>query len=223
MKILKKNIPRALYLAVISVILIYVAVSIAVVGNLSLPEIKLTADYALAAAAEPFAGAIGFTIIVIAALFSTSSAINATLYGGVNVCGLMSEKCELPKCFNRRSWHGSRGGLFITSAIILLLIVLLDLSSVVMLGSAAFLLIYLSVNLAHLKLYKKTDGNKYIIWAAIIGCSFSFMVLVYYEILNSPLTLYILALLILISFLFEWLYRKYRLGFFKKLEDIFNG
>ncbi len=219
----KKNIPRALYLAVIFVILIYVAVSIAVVGNLSLPEIKLTADYALAAAAEPFAGAIGFTIIVIAALFSTSSAINATLYGGVNVCGLMSEKCELPECFNRRSWHGSRSGLFITSFIILLLIVLLDLNSVVMLGSAAFLLIYLSVNLAHLRLYKKTDANRYIIWSAVIGCSFSFIVLVYYEIVNSPLTLYILALLLIISFLFEWLYRKYRFGSLKRLEDMFRG
>ena len=43
----QKNIPRALYLAVILVMLIYVAVSIAVVGNLSLPEIKQTADYAI--------------------------------------------------------------------------------------------------------------------------------------------------------------------------------
>ena len=218
----KKNIPRALYLTVIFVILIYVAVSIAVVGNLSLAEIKLTADYALAVAAEPFAGAIGFTIIVIAALFSTSSAINATLYGGVNVCGLMSEKCELPKCFNRRSFYGSRTGLFITSFIILVLIVLLDLSSVVMLGSAAFLLIYMSVNVTHLKLYKKTNANKYIIWSAIIGCLFSLIVLVYYEIFNSPLTLYIFAALIIISFLFEWLYRKYRLGTFKKIENIFT-
>ena len=99
----EKNLPKALYLSVILVILIYVAVAIAVVGNLSLAEIKLTADYTLAAAVEPFAGAIGFTIIVIAALFSTSSAINATLYGGVNVCYLMSEKCQLPAYFTQRS------------------------------------------------------------------------------------------------------------------------
>ncbi|MGZ7069073.1 MAG: APC family permease, partial [Methanobacterium sp.] len=207
----QKNIPRALYSAVILVMLIYVAVSIAVVGNLSLPEIAQTADYALAAAAQSFAGAIGFTIIVIAALFSTSSAINATLYGGANVSYLMAKKGELPKFFNRKSWHDSREGLFITSTIVILLIVLLNLSSVVMLGSSLFLLIYAGVNLAHLKLYKKTDANNYIIWLAIIGCFFSLTVLVYYEIFNSPLTLYLLSAVVVLSFTIEGIYRKYML------------
>ncbi len=214
----QKNIPRALYLAVIFVMLIYVAVSIAVVGNLSLPEIKQTADYALASAAQPFAGAIGFTIIVIAALFSTSSAINATLYGGVNVSYLMAKKGELPKFFNRKSWHDSREGLLITSTIVILLIVLLNLSNVVMLGSSIFLLVYGGVNLAHLKLYKKTDANKYIICLAITGCFFSLTVLVYYEIFNSPLTLYLLSAVILMSFLIEWIYRKYESRSLKNRE-----
>lgn len=214
----QKNIPRALYLAVILVMLIYVAVSIAVVGNLSLPEIKQTADYALAAAAQPFAGAIGFTIIVIAALFSTSSAINATLYGGVNVSYLMAKKGELPKFFNRKSWHDSREGLLITSTIVILLIVLLNLSNVVMLGSSIFLLVYAGVNLAHLKLYKKTDANKYIICLAITGCFFSLTVLVYYEIFNSPLTLYLLSAVVLMSFLIEWIYRKYESRSLKNRE-----
>ena len=211
----QKNIPRALYLAVILVMLIYVAVSIAVVGNLSLPEIAQTADYALAAAAEPFAGAIGFTIIAIAALFSTSSAINATLYGGANVSYLMAKKGELPKFFNRKSWHDSREGLLITSAIVILLIVLLNLSNVVMMGSSIFLLVYAGVNLAHLRLYKKTDANKYIICLAIAGCFFSLTVLVYYEIFNSPLTLYLLSAVVLASFLIEWIYRRYTSRSFK--------
>ena len=68
-----------------------------VVGNLTIPEISNAADYALAAAAEPFAGAVGFTVMAIAAIISTSSAINATLYGGANVSYLMAKKGELPK------------------------------------------------------------------------------------------------------------------------------
>jgi amino acid transporter len=212
----QKNIPRALYLAVILVILIYVAVSIAVVGNLPLPEIKQTADYALAAAAEPFAGAIGFTFIVIAAVFSTSSAINATLYGGANVSYLMAEKGELPKFFNRKSWHDSKGGLIITSTIVILLTILLNLSNVAMVGSSVFLIIYAGVNIAHLKLYKKTNANKYMIWLAIIGCFFSLTFLVYYEISNSPLTLYVLSAVVVTSFLFEWIFRKFKLRSLKK-------
>ena len=214
----QKNIPRALYLAILIVMLIYVAVSVAVVGNLSLPEIKQTADYALAAAAQSFAGAIGFTIIVIAALFSTSSAINATLYGGANVSYLMAKKGELPTFFNRKSWHDGREGLLITSTVVILLIVLLNLSNVVMLGSSIFLLVYAGVNLAHLKLYKKTDANKYIIGLAIIGCFFSLTVLVYYEIFSSPLTLYLLSAVVVISFVIEWIYLKYKTRSLKNRE-----
>ena len=214
----QKNIPRALYLAILIVMFIYVAVSVAVVGNLSLPEIKQTADYALAAAAQSFAGAIGFTIIVIAALFSTSSAINATLYGGANVSYLMAKKGELPTFFNRKSWHDGREGLLITSTVVILLIVLLNLSNVVMLGSSIFLLVYAGVNLAHLKLYKKTDANKYIIGLAIIGCFFSLTVLVYYEIFSSPLTLYLLSAVVVISFVIEWIYLKYKTRSLKNRE-----
>ncbi len=97
----EKNISRALYLAVVLVIVIYVVVSVMVVGNLTIPEISNTADYALAVAAKPFAGLIGFTIMAIAAIISTSSAINATLYGGANASYLMAKKGELPKFFNR--------------------------------------------------------------------------------------------------------------------------
>jgi amino acid transporter len=196
-------------LAVILVVLIYVAVSIVVVGNLPLPEIQQTADYTLVAVAQVFAGAIGSTIIVIAALFSTSSAINATLYGGANVSYLMAKKGELPAFFNRKSWHDSKEGLLITSTAVIILIVLLLLNNVVTLGSSIFLLVYAGVNLAHLKLYKHTDANKYIICLAILGCFFSLAVLVVYEVLHSPLTLYLLSAIVLASFFIEWLYRNY--------------
>lgn len=52
----QKTLPRALYLSVLIVIGIYVAVSVVVVGNLSLPEIISAKDYALAEAAKPFLG-----------------------------------------------------------------------------------------------------------------------------------------------------------------------
>ena len=204
----RKTLPKALYLSVILVMVIYVIVSVSVVGNLAIPEISKTADYALAAAAEPFAGSIGFTIMVLAAIFSTSSAINATLYGGANVSYLMAKKGELPRFFTRKLWLDGKEGLLITSILVIILIFFLNLSSVAMMGSAAFLLIYAGVNMAHLKLCQKTNANKYIIYLAILGCLFSFAVLTYYELSNNPLTLIVLTAVVIFSFLFEWLYRK---------------
>jgi amino acid transporter len=81
----QKSLPQALYISVFIVIAIYIAVSVTVVGNLSPKEIYSSGDYALALAAKPFLGNAGFKLIAIAALFSTASAINATLFGAANV------------------------------------------------------------------------------------------------------------------------------------------
>ena len=88
--------PRALYTSVILVIIIYLAVSLTVTGNLSDYEIERAKDYALAEAAKPFLGEFGFRLIAIAALFSTASAINATLFGSANVCYMIARDGELP-------------------------------------------------------------------------------------------------------------------------------
>src|SRR5262245_12138352 len=81
----RRMLPRALYASVLIVIVIYLAVALTVSGNLSDFEIEQAKDYALAQAAKPFLGEFGFRLIAIAALFSTASAINATLFGSANV------------------------------------------------------------------------------------------------------------------------------------------
>jgi amino acid transporter len=106
----QKTLPRALYLSVIIVLLIYVAVSLTVVGNLPISEIISARDYALAQAVKPFLGSLGFKAIAIAALFSTASGINATLYGGANVSYMLAKNGELPPVFERRVWGRSTKG-----------------------------------------------------------------------------------------------------------------
>jgi amino acid transporter len=209
MKNPKKTLPRALFLAVIITMVIYVLVSLTVLGNLPIGDIVVSKDYALAAAAEPFLGRIGFTFIAIAALFSTSSAINATLYGGANVSYTIAKHGELPRIFERKIWGRSTEGLFLTSLVVLLFANFLELDGIAMLGSASFLLIYGAVNIGHLKLYKETGARPLIIIVSIISCIVFFGVLTFYEINHSPITLLILILVIFGCFIFEWLYRRF--------------
>ena len=204
----KKTLPRALYLAVIITMIIYVLVSLTVLGNLPISDIIGAKDYALAAAAEPFLGKLGFTFIAIAALFSTSSAINATLYGGANVSYTIAKHGELPKIFERKIWGRSTEGLFITSLIVLFFANFLELDGIAMLGSASFLLIYGAVNISHLKLYKETGAKPLIIFASVISCILFFGVLMFYVINHSPTTLVVLILVIFGCFTVEWVYRR---------------
>ncbi|WP_440951769.1 APC family permease [Methanococcoides sp. FTZ1] len=204
----RKTLPKALYLSVLIVICIYVLVSLAVIGNMSMSEITNAKDYALAAAAEPFLGTVGFKIMAMAALFSTSSAINASLYGGANVSYLIAKEGELPEFFERKVWKRSTEGLFITSGLVILCTNLLNLEGIGMLASASLLVIYVAVNAAHLRLSDETGAKPYLIWSSLVSSLFFFGILVYYELLNSIRTLIAFTFVLVFCFIVEWIYRK---------------
>ncbi len=203
----QKTLPKALYLSVGIVIFLYIAVSVAVVGNLAVPKIVAASDYAAAAAAQAFLGEWGLRLVAFAALFATSSAINATLYGGANVSYTIARKGELPKVFERKVWGRATEGLFITAGLVLVFANIFNLSRIGMMGSAAFLLIYAAVSIGHLRLYRETGAQPWIIVGAIVACLTAFVILSYYLWTTTPMTLLVLAVVVAASFLTEWLYR----------------
>ena len=97
----RKVLPLAFYSAVGFVIVLYVLVAMVTVGNLPINEILTARDYALAEAAMPFLGSFGFIMIAIAALLSTGSAINATLYGSARISYVIAKDGELPAQLER--------------------------------------------------------------------------------------------------------------------------
>ena len=203
----RETLPRALYLSVLITMAIYVAVSLAVVGNLPVAEIARARDYALAEAARPVLGVLGFKLMAVAALFSTSSAISATLYGGANVSYQIARDGQLPEVYERKVWGRASEGLFITAGLVILAVNALDLSGIALLGSSLFLVIYASVNAAHLRLLKNTGARPGMIWAAILGCLVSLGILLYYEWTTAPGTLGVLLAVIAAAFGLEGTYR----------------
>lgn len=196
----QRSLPLALYSSVLIVVAIYLAVSITVIGNLTPEQIKVSGDYALAAAAKPFLGDIGFKLISIAALFSTASAINATLFGAANVCYVVARDGELPSYFERTEWRQATNGLLITTALVILFILFFDLAGVTMMGSGAFLLIYAAVNAGHLNIINTTGAKKSLVWTALILCLVLFVVLEIYTFQHSPSAVYTMFGLLFGSF-----------------------
>jgi amino acid transporter len=201
--------PRALYTSVILVIAIYLAVSLTVSGNLSDYEIEQARDYALAQAAKPFLGEFGFRLIAIAALLSTASAINATLFGSANVCYMIARDGELPAGLSRTEWQQATGGLLLTAGLVVLVMLCFDLSGIAMMGSAAFLLIYAAVNAGHLRVRKQTGANAVIVWLSMLTCLAMFAVLCVYTWQQQPMAIAALVLFAAASFAAEWAYRRW--------------
>jgi amino acid transporter len=202
-----KTLPRAYYSAVGFVILLYILVSTVTVGNLPLPKIIEAKDYALAVAARPFLGGVGFIFIAIAALMSTGSAINATFYGASRISYIIAKDGELPGMLERKIWNRPIEGLLITAGLTLLIANLFDLSSISMMGSAGFLLIFAAVNAAHVRLCAKTKSHG---WLAILGvavCLSAFGILIWQRATTAPQELWLLGVMLVAAFTIEMSYR----------------
>lgn len=204
----KKVLPRAFFTSVLFVIGLYVLVSIVTVGNLPIDKIVESRDYALAESAKPFLGSIGFVAIAIAALLSTSSAINATLYGASRISYIIAKTGELPKQLEKKIWNKPVEGLILTSILTLIIANLFDLTSIATIGSAGFLLIFAAVNFSNFRLYKKTSSNRWISVMGIIACLVSLMVLLWQTENTSPQDVWVFAVITALAFGVEIGYRK---------------
>jgi amino acid transporter len=203
----RRTLPRAYYSSVGFVIALYVLVSLVTVGTLPVNEIVSARDYALAESARPFMGHFGFTLIAVAALLSTGSAINATLYGATRICYTIAKDGELPEMLERKIWRRPIEGLLLTSAATLVVANLFDLSSISIMGSAGFLVIFASVNGANARLRKKTGSS---FWVSAIGaaaCLGALAALAWQTARVSPTKLLVLAAMVGISFSVEAVYR----------------
>jgi amino acid transporter len=203
----KKTLPRGYYTAVGFVILLYVLVSAVTIGNLSVDKIYAAQDYALAESAKPFLGSLGFTMIAIAALLSTSSAINATLYGASRISYIIARDGELPDILEKKIWNRPIEGLLITSGITLIVANLFDLSSISMMGSAGFLLIFAAVNAANYRLHKEAKSRKSLAFLGVMICIIALGALIWQRTSESPKELWILVVMVGAAFLIEKIYR----------------
>lgn len=177
----KRNVPRAIFISIGIVMFVYVSVSLVAVGNLSLAQLIKAQDNALAVAARPILGSFGFVLISVGALFSISSALNATLYGGANIAYSLAKDGELPEAFERKIWFKSTEGLYFTAALGLLFALLFDMGEIATITSAIFTIIYIYVLISHYRLVEECGGNRGFILFNTVVLIVVFLALVSYQ------------------------------------------
>ncbi|HDL85787.1 MAG TPA: amino acid permease, partial [Candidatus Acetothermia bacterium] len=181
MKNPEKNVPRAIYISISLVAVVYILVSAVAVGNLPLAKLIQAKDNALAVAAKPFLGNFGFMLISIGALFSISSALNATIYGGANIAYALAKDGELPKAFARKAWFKSTEGLYLTVVLGLFFALLFNINGIAMITSAVFIMIYIFVIVSHYRVTDKVGGSKALLLLNGTTISAVLVLLLYYQ------------------------------------------
>lgn len=201
------TLPRAFYSAVGFVIVLYVLIAIVAVGTLPISKIVGAKDYALAEAARPFLGQTGFVLIAVAAMLSTASAINATLYGTARLSYIIAKDGELPSELESKVWNEPIEGLLITSGITLLVANFVNLSSISTMGSIGFLLIFATVNGANAKLADETRSKRWLSLTGVGLCVGALASLLWQTANRAPRQLWIPAVMIGLAFLTEYTFR----------------
>ena len=216
------ELPRAIYISVAIVIVIYIAVAVGVVANVPLDQLKGLGDSALAVAAKPSLGQVGFTLIAIAALLSTASAVNATLFGSANVAYQIGKNGSLPAAFTRKLWGRDVEGLFITAALVLVFVLVFPLSAVASMGSAGFLIVYAAVGVGHLRIRSQTGAKAWPIIASVVTCIALVAVLFAHMVRTAPASAVALAVTLVLSLVIEVVYRKRSGRTFHRVLDAYG-
>jgi amino acid transporter len=205
----KKNMPRAMYISLGFVMLLYVALAIGVFGTLTVDEVIANADTALAVAALPIFGTLGYTMISISALFSTTGAINSQLYASIGVTYTMAKDGTLPPVFAEKRRHrvGGTQGLVISSLLILALALLFDVTAIASIGSAVALAIFALVTIAHMRMRKETGASMIILVLALTGTIVAILLFAWFTLLTSPQTFAILVGTIILAWVVEAVWR----------------
>jgi len=160
----KRNIPRSIFLSLLIVVPIYILVAFVALGAVSPEGGQPTWQYlgekgelAMIEAAESFMlGKLGRIIFLIGGLFSTMSALNATVYSSSRVSFAMGRDHNLPGLFGRIH-HKKRTphlAVFISGAFIILMAAALPIEDIASATDAMFLLLFIFVNLAVINLRK---------------------------------------------------------------------
>lgn len=206
----KRSLPIAYVGGVLIVIALYVLIVIVVVGHLSFTEVTKVSDYALSVAARDFMGRSGYIAIAIAALMATSSAINATFYSTGRLAYIIAKSGQLPARLERSIRGQHLQGTLITAALALVVANLVPLEAIATMGSAGFLLLFMAVNLANVRLARETGSSTWISGLAALSTAGALIVLCI-EVDENPATrhhLWILAGMIVVSFAIEIAYRR---------------
>jgi amino acid transporter/nucleotide-binding universal stress UspA family protein len=157
-----RNIPRAIFLSIGIVVSVYIAVAFVTVGALQqdtnlpnwlyLGENGERAMIETARAIMPY----GALIMILGGLASTTSALNATVYSSSRVSFAMGRDRDLPAIFGRIHPRNKtpHWAIWLSGLLIILMAVWLPVADVASGASITFLLLFLMVNVALIRMRK---------------------------------------------------------------------
>lgn len=198
----QRNIARSIVIAIAVCTVLYLLLTVAVTGSLSVPQIVAARDYALAEAAEPLFGSWGVWLTVAVAVVATLSGLVASLFSVSRLYDMLRQMGQvpgLPGSVNRQS-------LLITAALALVTATVFDLSQIASLGA----MLYLSMDIAiHWGMVRRLrDEVEFATWVPAVAIVLDVLVLVPFVIMKMRTDLFTVVVTAVVAaavFMGQWL------------------
>lgn len=203
-----RNIPLAIYTAIIVVSLIYFVIALSAVLTISPDDLIENKEYALAAGAQIIVGDWGLNLVIIGAILATSSAINGTLFGSSRQMARIADDGYMPPIISQRRGTIPKTAITAMASIASLLIALGELRLILEFGSITFLLVSLLMSIANFKIRKQTGSSTWITILAMAGLTMGTLFIFYYELITNPEQLLFIVILYIVLGLGAWGYAR---------------
>jgi amino acid transporter len=203
-----KNIPRAIYTAIILAILIYVVIAIGALFAIPIENIIKDKEYALAAGAGQILGKIGSNLVVLGAILASSSAISGTVFGSSRQMAVVASDGYLPKWLSIKKNNIPKNAIISMAVMASFLILLGGLELILEFGSITFLLVSFLMAIANFKIREKTKSSSMLTASAIIGLAIGGILILYYEFSHKAIQMFFIIGIFGLLALGAWLYAK---------------
>ena len=203
-----KNIPRAIYSAIVLAVLIYVVISMGALFAIPTEKIIEKKEYALASGAGEVLGRLGSTIVIAGALLATSSAISGTVFGASRQLAAIADDGYFPDILTKRKKQIPKNATLFMAAFAGVLILIGGLELILEFGSVTFLLVSLLMAIANYKIKDKTKSSAVITMLAITGLSLGSILILYYELKNKWEQMAAIVVLYILLTAGAWFYSK---------------
>ena len=205
----QKELPLAMFSALVLVTIAYVLVSTAVILLLTPDKIQEFSGHVLAEAAQVVAGKIGFVSIASSALLACAAALNATIFAASNIAADMATTSSISKALGATVLKTQSRSLSVSAVMVIALVLAFPLDVVGKMASLAFLLVYAAITYGHIKVRKQTGAKLWPLWTAIIVNLGLFTTLFINVIETAPKSAIALASALIGSFALEALSRRH--------------
>jgi len=203
-----KNIPRAIYTALVLVTLIYFVIAMGSVLAIPVEDLIKNKEYALASGAAEIMGDLGQNLVIIGAILATSSAISGTMFGSSRQMARIADDGYLPTILSLRRQHIPTYAILAMTSTATLLILVGGLQLILEFGSITFLLVSLLMAIANFKIRKQTNSSTLFTLISIGGLSVGSVLILIYEYQTNPEQMFFIVILYLLLALTAWGYAK---------------